>query len=317
MVRVRATTVNSGRRPDPRDAPSRAASRCPGGSRSAGAVRGGRSWASSTPGMVEAVGAGVTGLTVGDEVCGMTGTRMGAHAELAAVRADRLWPCLPVSRTSRPPRSSSAAARPATSCATWSAPGKRVLVNGASGAVGKAAVQLAHLAGAHVTARLQRAQRRAWCARWARTRWSTTPGRRSPSWRRGTTSCSTPSATSTGARVAGCWRRQACWCSPWRGSPTPSSPVGNVRAGVLRGGPANFAWLLERIAAGELRAVVDRTLPLGRDRRGAPRRRLRPQGRQPRRHAMTWRAAAAVPGVGHQRAIAADWPSVHVELHTQ
>lgn len=32
---------------------------------------------------------------------------------------------------------------------------------------------------------------------------------------------------------------------------------------------------------------------------------------------MTWRAAAAVPGVGHQRAIAADWASVHVELHTQ
>ena len=32
---------------------------------------------------------------------------------------------------------------------------------------------------------------------------------------------------------------------------------------------------------------------------------------------MTRRAAAAVPGVGHQRAIAADWPSVHVELHTQ
>ena len=91
---------------------------------------------------------------------------------------------------------------------------------------------------------------------------------------------------------------------------------GNVRAGPAAEDPAHFAWLLDRLAAGELRPCRPHAAA-GRDRRGSPRRRLRPQGRQPRRHAMTRRAAAAVPGVGHQRAIAADWPSVHVELHTQ
>ncbi len=37
---------------------------------------------------------------------------------------------------------------------------------------------------------------------------------------------------------------------------------GNVRAGVSSEDPDHFAWWLERIAAGEVRAVVDRTLPL-------------------------------------------------------
>src|SRR5690242_4060021 len=41
-------------------------------------------------GVVEEVGSGVTRFAPGDEVCGMAGMRMGAHAELAVVPASRL-----------------------------------------------------------------------------------------------------------------------------------------------------------------------------------------------------------------------------------
>jgi len=37
---------------------------------------------------------------------------------------------------------------------------------------------------------------------------------------------------------------------------------GDVRAGPATEDPNAFTWLLDRVAAGELRAVVERTLPL-------------------------------------------------------
>ncbi|WP_220793474.1 NAD(P)-dependent alcohol dehydrogenase [Nocardioides stalactiti] len=92
-------------------------------------------------------------LAVGDAVSGMTGLRLGTHAELVAV---------PVARLVRKPEGVShddaAAALFGGSTALHFlrdkaevGPGDRVLVNGASGAVGSAAVQLARHLGATVT----------------------------------------------------------------------------------------------------------------------------------------------------------------------
>jgi NADPH:quinone reductase-like Zn-dependent oxidoreductase len=103
-------------------------------------------------GTVEAVGEGVDGFAVGDEVAGMP-RRLGAHAELAAVRASELVP--------KPAGISHDAAAAVLFGGTTAMhflldvaglrPGQTVLVIGASGAVGSSAVQVARLAGARVT----------------------------------------------------------------------------------------------------------------------------------------------------------------------
>lgn len=105
-------------------------------------------------GVVESVGARVTGLAPGDEVCGMTGVRMGAHAELVAVPAARAVP--------KPAEVSHDDAAGVLFGGTTAlhylrdkaqlTRGRSVLVNGASGAVGTNAVQLAKHLGATVTA---------------------------------------------------------------------------------------------------------------------------------------------------------------------
>lgn len=104
-------------------------------------------------GVVEATGTKVDGFAVGDEVCGMTGLTMGAHAEYVVVRATKV--------TAKPPRVShedAAAILFGGSTALHYLrdkgnlqPGATVLVNGASGAVGTCAVQLARHFGATVT----------------------------------------------------------------------------------------------------------------------------------------------------------------------
>lgn len=105
-------------------------------------------------GSVEAVGARVTRYRPGDLVFGFPGARMGCHAEYLRIAADG-----PVAAV--PPKLSLEQA--AALCFGGSTmldfyrraalrAGERVLVVGASGTVGTAAVQLAHSRGAHVTA---------------------------------------------------------------------------------------------------------------------------------------------------------------------
>lgn len=104
-------------------------------------------------GVVEEAGPGVTNVAPGDAVCGMTGMSMGAHAEYVCVAARKV--------TAVPSGVSHADAAGVLfggSTALYFlrdkanvGPGKTVLVNGASGAVGSNAVQLARHFGATVT----------------------------------------------------------------------------------------------------------------------------------------------------------------------
>ena len=105
-------------------------------------------------GVVEATGSDVSKFKVGDEVVAMLGAKFGGHAEYVAVRQDG-----PI--TAKPRTMSFAEAvtlvfggLPAQRFLALAdvEPGDTVLINGASGAVGTAAVQLAKRLGAHVTA---------------------------------------------------------------------------------------------------------------------------------------------------------------------
>lgn len=106
-------------------------------------------------GEVAALGAGVTAVAVGDRVWGVLGrtSGFGSAAEYVAVPATRLGPvpdgldlvaaaALPVATTAVTALRDKAALRP----------GERLLVRGAAGGVGNAAVQLGHAYGADVTA---------------------------------------------------------------------------------------------------------------------------------------------------------------------
>jgi NADPH:quinone reductase-like Zn-dependent oxidoreductase len=105
-------------------------------------------------GTITGIGSDVTGYAVGDEVAGMTGFRMGAHAEYVAVPATKVTP-KPVGVTHDDAAAVLFGGSTALGFLRDKAalePGATVLVNGASGAVGSAAVQLAKHLGATVTA---------------------------------------------------------------------------------------------------------------------------------------------------------------------
>lgn len=105
-------------------------------------------------GIVEAVGAKVTTFTPGDRVVAAVGARMGAHAELVCVRETaavvKMPNTLSFEQAVAIPFGGLTALRYLRDLARVRS-GQRVLVVGASGAVGVAAVQLARHAGAHVT----------------------------------------------------------------------------------------------------------------------------------------------------------------------
>lgn len=104
-------------------------------------------------GIVEGIGAGAQGVALGDRVAGMAGAHLGAHAELIAVRADR------VAHVPDTVTHDDAAGVLFGGSTAWHVlhrkacvpPGATVLVIGASGAVGSNVVQLAVRAGCIVT----------------------------------------------------------------------------------------------------------------------------------------------------------------------
>jgi NADPH:quinone reductase-like Zn-dependent oxidoreductase len=105
-------------------------------------------------GEVESLGPGVTSFAVGDRVFGYDDTVCGAHAQYLTIREDASVARIPANLTY-------SQAAPATEGSHYALAniekakiraGQRVLVNGGTGAIGSAAVQLLASRGVHVTA---------------------------------------------------------------------------------------------------------------------------------------------------------------------
>ena len=102
-------------------------------------------------GVVEAVGSSVTEFDVGDEVFGL---RSGANAEYVCVREQGALARKPEGLSFEEAAPLADGASIALACLKKAdlGPGRRIVVYGASGAIGTAAVQIAKASGAHVTA---------------------------------------------------------------------------------------------------------------------------------------------------------------------
>ena len=103
-------------------------------------------------GTVDSVGGGVKDLVVGDDVYGYLGAHSGGYAEYVAALASEFV------RKPKQVDFDTAASVPVAALTAWQgifdhgrlASGQRILITGASGAVGSMAVQLAKVKGAHV-----------------------------------------------------------------------------------------------------------------------------------------------------------------------
>jgi NADPH:quinone reductase-like Zn-dependent oxidoreductase len=105
-------------------------------------------------GEVEAVGVDVTSHRVGDRVCGYCEGTFGAHAEYMTIRAGRMIPSIPRDSTFEEAAPSTEGSHYALGMLRRAevGVGSDVLINGATGAIGSAAVQIAKSLGANVTA---------------------------------------------------------------------------------------------------------------------------------------------------------------------
>jgi NADPH:quinone reductase-like Zn-dependent oxidoreductase len=105
-------------------------------------------------GEVELVGAAVHEFAVGDRVFGNSGLRFGAHAEYMCMRESARIAHMPADMTFDEAAPACDGALNALTCLTAAdlRKGRRILIYGASGAIGTAGVQLARYFGADVTA---------------------------------------------------------------------------------------------------------------------------------------------------------------------
>lgn len=111
-------------------------------------------WGMEFAGVIDAVGAGVTRFAVGERVFGYTGIGLGAHAEYRCLSERAILCKIPANvsyaEAAAVPNGALTALAYLRNMAKLRS-GERVLVYGASGAVGTAAIQLAKWFGAHVT----------------------------------------------------------------------------------------------------------------------------------------------------------------------
>jgi NADPH:quinone reductase-like Zn-dependent oxidoreductase len=109
---------------------------------------------SELAGEVEEVGPAVTEFAVGDHVFGNTGLRFGAYAEFTAVKQSARIAQMPTGMSFEEAAPASDGALNALTCLKQAdlREGRRILIYGASGAIGTAGVQLARYFGADITA---------------------------------------------------------------------------------------------------------------------------------------------------------------------
>ena len=155
LVRIRATAVTRA------DCATREANRRSGPavsllSRSMSGIRRPRQpiLGSEFAGVVEAVGAAVAGYAPGDRVFGTTGFGFAAYAEFACLPESARMALMPSAMTFAQAAAICDGGLNALWCLRLAGPseGRRVLIYGASGAIGTAGVQIARYFGADVTA---------------------------------------------------------------------------------------------------------------------------------------------------------------------